>query len=98
MKRFGNDLWDFAVRNQVITGIEYETVVQGWVAEFEMRQAAIFAGYTPTEFYNLDWRERVNCVAQYRLDKLIGLHVEDALTAAAEAKARRRRSGRGLDG
>lgn len=47
---------------------------EGVVAEFECREAALFANYNWTEFLALSWREKAATVAHYRLHNLIEAH------------------------
>lgn len=59
------------------------------VSEIECREAAIYAHYNYTQFYQLEANERASCVAQYRMHFLIEAHVQQASEAASRAGTRR---------
>ena len=74
--------------NQVRTGISYGSLAEGLVPEFELREAAIFSGYTWKEWQALDYNERVYGVAYFRLRKVVEMHQEDAVQSTIERKAK----------
>ena len=67
-------------------------MIPGLVSEVEERDAAIANGYTWREWGDLSRNERIHNVAHYRLRRLIDAHVEDAVSAAGEARMRRARA------
>lgn len=69
------------VRNPVRTGIHYEPTIPGCVPLFEEREAAVYCNYTPSEFRQLDVRERAACVAQFRAHHYVSQHSQDAVNA-----------------
>ena len=75
----------------VRTEIEIVPEIDGWVSELELREAAVYCHYSPKELFELDWRERAACVAQYRLHRLIELHSEDAVNRKVEQEMKKRR-------
>jgi hypothetical protein len=49
------------------------------VPEYEIREAALYCGYTLVEFEDIDYEEKCLAVAQYRMHALIESHVSDAI-------------------
>lgn len=92
MTRYGALITRHAIRRPIDTGIEYgKPLADGWVAEFEVREAAVYCNYTPAQFAEMDWWERARCVAQYRLHRLVELHAQDAQGAAIDRESRKKR-------
>jgi len=58
------------------------------VPDLELRESAVYCHYTPVEFTDLPWQERAACVAQYRLHRLIEMHMQDAINEASERRMR----------
>jgi len=70
---------------RIDTGI-LQATTSGLVSEYEEREAAIFALYTPEQWLQLDWHERALSVAQYRCHFLIEAHMQEAVARAANRK------------
>lgn len=76
------------------TGIQIIGLVEGVVAEFEEREAAIFSGYTWKEWQEFDLLDpvgrwsRASGVAHYRLHSLIEQHVEDAISEDIDRRSK----------
>lgn len=66
------------------TGIAYNRLLPNLVPEIEEREAAIFNGYTWTEWNALPYWERIDGVAFARTHRLIELHKGDAEAQAME--------------
>lgn len=79
-----------SLRESVKTGIEYDTLFPGLVPPYEEREAALFSGYTPTAWRELDPEERAMCVAHHRLHNLIALHQSDAVHSEIGRRSRNR--------
>lgn len=69
---------------------------EGYVSEYECREACLYSGYTWPDWYNLDITERATCVAHYRMHMLIEAHVNEAVYKFSEAQSRN--AGAGVNG
>lgn len=67
-------------------------MLPGLVPEIEEREASIFNGYTWREWIRLDYGERVDGTAHYRLHRLIALHQSDAEAQAIERERMKERA------
>ncbi len=90
MERNGQPIWEHPLRHRVETGIEYVPLADGYVSEYEQREAAVYCHYTPLEFGELPLGERARAVAQYRLHGLVEAHQQDAINQAMDRQAQRR--------
>ena len=72
------------------TGIVYQPLVPGLVPEIEAREAAVFGLYTWRQWQQLDWQERVDGVAHFRVHRAIELHQNEAVARAMKKQAARR--------
>lgn len=66
------------------TGISYHPTIPGLVPEIEIHHAARHSGYTWREWETLRRDQQVTGVAVYRLDRLVDLHANDAVTRRAD--------------
>ena len=73
----------------VTTGIEFDALAPGLVPAFEEREAAVFGYYTWSAWQRLTPQERAECVAHYRLHRLVEAHRQDAVNAAMKRKTAR---------
>ena len=79
-------------KNSVDTGIAYRPPMVGLISEMEERDSARFSGYEWKQWRELDYQQRVDGVAYYRLTRIISITQEDAVST--ETERRSRRSGR----
>jgi hypothetical protein len=76
------------------TGIASEYQIPGNITWFEEHDARIKAGYTLSDWYLLDYRERAFEVAHYRIRRMIEMRKNEALNEAQKtrmARMKRRR-------
>ena len=92
MTRNGEAILSHPLGGTVRTGIEYEALVPGLVAEIEEREAARFNGYTWRDWLELERHERAAGIAHSRLTHLIALHQQDAVQQEERLRALMRRS------
>ena len=71
------------------TGIGFDALAPGLVPPFEEREAAVFAHYNWSAWQRLTPQERAECVAHYRLHRLVEAHQQDAVNAAVKRKTAR---------
>jgi hypothetical protein len=94
VERNGEPIQSYPLNNQVSTGITWQTLVPGLVAELEEREAAISCGYTWKEWLSFDLRtfegriERASGIAHYRMHKLMEMHGEDAVSRETDRRQR----------
>jgi hypothetical protein len=79
----GKPIQDAALPKKFDSGI-VQASTMGLVSEYEEREAAVYANYSPQEWRNLDYSERALTVAQYRCHFLIEAHMSAAAERAAE--------------
>src|SRR3990167_10669323 len=89
IERDGVPIESYGIRHPVRTGITYGVFIDGYVPEYEEREAAVYCNYTPTAFRELPVEERARCVAQFRLHHIVSNNIEDAQNRAAEQAARK---------
>lgn len=88
MTRNGEPLEALALRDAIVTGIEYDAVLPGLVPLYEEREAAVFGHYRWTDWQALAPEERAAAVAHFRLHRLVEMHSSDAVSRAMERRAR----------
>src|SRR3990167_1624305 len=91
VERMGEAIWLQMPRNVVKTGITYRPHLPGVVPEIEERDSARFNGYGWREWQLLDYQDRVDGVAYYRLRRHIEMWEEDAVSRETERRTRRQR-------
>ena len=88
MRRHGEDISSYPVHQNVNTGIEIFSN-NGFVPEYEEREAAVFALIPWSEWDNLSWYERAAAVAHYRMHNIIETHVNDAIESERRRKEKK---------
>lgn len=68
--------------------IAVETPFEGFVPEYECREAAIFGNFNWTEWNALDAYERAACIAHHRMHMLVEAHVNEAVYKYNNAKSK----------
>ena len=68
------------------TGIHYPELMPGTVPLIEEFEAARFNGYTWHQWEALPYVERVYGVAFYRMERVIEMHREDAISRKIEGQ------------
>jgi hypothetical protein len=86
--RHGEPIDDVPVRQTVNTGIAIQSN-NGFVPEYEEREAAVFALIPWSEWDSLSWYERAAAVAHYRMHQTIETHVNDAVESERRRKERK---------
>lgn len=76
----------------VNTGIVYRALLPGLVPEIEAREAAVFGLYTWRQWQQLEWEERADGVAHFRIRRAIELHQNEAVTREIKRKSTQRGS------
>lgn len=84
MHRHGEPIDDYPLGKQLTTGIEIKSN-NGFVPEYEEREAAVFSLIPWVNWENLNWYDRAAAVAHYRMHNIIDAHINDA----AEQERRR---------
>ena len=92
--RHGQPITEYPLRDRIQTGITLGRRVAGLVPELEVREAANSGHYNSTEFAALQFEERANVVAHYRLHHLIESHTQSAAEQASKQKAAAQRGRR----
>lgn len=86
MTRHETPILEYPLARRVNTGISIQAM-PGVVPEYEEREAAVFAHYNWSDWCSLDWTERANAVAHYRLHSLIESHVNEAVERAQKRQS-----------
>lgn len=73
--------------SKVNVGISIESN-QGFVSEYEMREACLYVGHTWASWSELDSDERASCVAHWRMHLLIEAHVNEAVSKYNSSQAK----------
>lgn len=72
---------------RVKVGIEIEPEHEGFVPEYEAREAAVFGNYNYSQWQSLSSWERAAGVAHYRMHLLVESHVNEAVYKYQKAQA-----------
>ncbi len=75
-------------RRGVETGIRYEGLLPGLVAEIEERDAAKDCGVSWIQYRDMEYAEQVKLVAYYRVSRIVDMHKDEAVNDASERKTR----------
>ncbi len=86
--RHGEPILDLLPSQTVNSGVSYNALIPGMVAEIEERDSSRFNGYTWAEWRKLSYDERVTGVAYYRLSRVIEMHKEDAVATELRHRSR----------
>lgn len=78
MHRYGEPIDEYPLNKHVSHGIEIKAN-NGFVPEYEEREAAVFALIPWANWEIIPWQERAAAVAHYRMHNLIESHVNDAI-------------------
>lgn len=77
----------FPIRREIPINIAYQKIHPAIVAEYEVREAAVFCNYNWSQFSLLTMEEQALCIAQFRLHNRIDMVVNQI--AADHAKRSR---------
>lgn len=72
----------------VETGIRYEGLLPGLVAEIEERDAAKNCGVSWVDYRDMEYVEQVKLIAYYRVSRIVDMHKDEAVNDASERKSR----------
>ena len=86
MTRAGVPIAQHPLSEALNTGIVYGVLVPGVASQYEEREAAVFSHYNWTHWRELDWRDRAEAMAHFRLHRMVELHQNDVV--AREVKRR----------
>ena len=85
----GRPIQEVTLPKRIDSGI-VQIGTEGLVPEYEEREAAVYAQYTPMQWSALDWAERALTVAQYRCHFVIEALLHEAADRAADRKRDKR--------
>ena len=89
MTRQGKPIQNLRIKHSVKTGILIGTQFAGTISAYEEREAARFGFYNWTEWRLLSNDDKAMAVAHYRVNGLIALHQQDAVSDEIERRKRR---------
>lgn len=78
MKVQGIPIRELHLPQRINVGISIEAN-EGFVSEYECREAAIFGHYNWSEWQNLESSDRIEAIAHWRMHLLIESHVGEAV-------------------
>lgn len=89
VSRHGQPIHEAVAGETVRTGIGYDTLIPGFVPQYEEYDAMTEAHYTESEWGELDRMTRARVLAHYRLARLIELHQNDAVSKKMKQLAKK---------
>ncbi len=97
--RDGEPIELFPLKRTIRTGISFgdPRTELGMVAEYEEREAAVFAGIPWLDWLAMPMSERAACVAHARLHHMVSMHAQDAEQRDSELRDRRQKAQRNND-